>query len=174
MKNPIISQVQKGTVKLGYTSTSDHSESCRPSAPMMREKGMNRMVGGILPPAAACQPGQAVAGRHRQQQGDDHHHRPHQQRIGDPAQVPCLQEQHTQVVQGGRLVEQEGIVGCVDQVVDILEGGDQHPVEGKRAEPREDGKDGGMAEACAPARATALPVACIGTHVRLPPRGWRR
>ncbi|MCY1554795.1 hypothetical protein D9M68_913970 [compost metagenome] len=47
LKKPIISQVQKGTVKLGYTSTSDHSESCKPSSPTIRENGMNRMVGGI-------------------------------------------------------------------------------------------------------------------------------
>ncbi|MCY1303340.1 hypothetical protein D9M68_896160 [compost metagenome] len=47
LKNPIISQLQNGTVKLGYTSTSDHSESCSPSAPIMRENGMNKIVGGI-------------------------------------------------------------------------------------------------------------------------------
>jgi hypothetical protein len=46
LKNPISSQVQKGTVKLGYTRTSAQRRSCSPSEDTNRDSGMKRMVGG--------------------------------------------------------------------------------------------------------------------------------
>jgi len=46
LKNPIRSQVEKGTVKEGYTTTKDQRESCRPSVTTTRESGMKRSVGG--------------------------------------------------------------------------------------------------------------------------------
>ena len=39
LKKPIRSQVQKGTVKLGYTSTSDQSVSWRPSIATSARQG---------------------------------------------------------------------------------------------------------------------------------------
>src|SRR6516225_4256800 len=46
LKNPISSQVQNGIVKVGYTTTSDHSESCRPKSETSRDSGRNSSVGG--------------------------------------------------------------------------------------------------------------------------------
>ena len=46
LKKPISSHVQNGTVKLGETRTSDHNEFCNPKSLIMRENGMNKMVGG--------------------------------------------------------------------------------------------------------------------------------
>src|SRR5262252_3340258 len=46
LKNPISSQVQNGIVKVGYTTTSDHSESCSPNAVTTRDSGRNSSVGG--------------------------------------------------------------------------------------------------------------------------------
>ena len=46
LKKPIRSQVENGIVKLGYTTTSDQSVSCRPSAATTRESGMKSSVGG--------------------------------------------------------------------------------------------------------------------------------
>ena len=40
------SQVQNGIVKVGYTTTSDHQVSWRPSSLTTRESGMNRMIDG--------------------------------------------------------------------------------------------------------------------------------
>src|SRR5215475_4709267 len=46
LKNPMNNQVQKGIVKVGYTSTSDHRESCNPSKDTTRDSGKNSNVGG--------------------------------------------------------------------------------------------------------------------------------
>ena len=46
LKKPISSQVQKGMVKVGYTTTSAHHESCRSSVLTTRASGMNRMMAG--------------------------------------------------------------------------------------------------------------------------------
>src|ERR1044071_5540060 len=46
LKKPIISQVQNGIVKVGYTSASDQSESCRPRREITRESGRKSSVGG--------------------------------------------------------------------------------------------------------------------------------
>src|ERR1051326_9295004 len=46
LKNPMNSQVQNGMVKVGYTSTSDHSESCSPTDATTRDNGRNKRVGG--------------------------------------------------------------------------------------------------------------------------------
>jgi hypothetical protein len=46
LKNPMSSQVQKGMVKVGYTTTSDHQLSCRSSVLTTRASGMNRMMAG--------------------------------------------------------------------------------------------------------------------------------
>src|SRR5438093_13489097 len=46
LKNPMRSQVQNGIVKVGYTTTSDHQVSWRPSSLTTRESGMNRMSAG--------------------------------------------------------------------------------------------------------------------------------
>src|SRR5438445_13842050 len=46
LKNPMRSQVQNGIVKVGYTTTSDHQGSWRPSSLTTRESGMNRMIDG--------------------------------------------------------------------------------------------------------------------------------
>src|SRR6478672_2857775 len=46
LKNPIISQVANGTVNDGYTTISDHRESCRPSFEITRESGRKSSVGG--------------------------------------------------------------------------------------------------------------------------------
>src|SRR6516164_3867775 len=45
-KNPMNNQVQNGMVKVGYTTTSDHSESCSPNAATTRDSGRNSSVGG--------------------------------------------------------------------------------------------------------------------------------
>src|ERR1700693_1066851 len=41
LKNPMNSQVQNGIVKVGYTSTRDHSESCSPNTETTRDSGRN-------------------------------------------------------------------------------------------------------------------------------------
>src|SRR5919204_4795312 len=46
LKKPISSQVANGTVNDGYTSTSDHSWSCKPSFEITRERGRKSSVGG--------------------------------------------------------------------------------------------------------------------------------
>src|SRR5580704_8057410 len=46
LKNPMNSQVQNGIVKVGYTRTRDHSESCSPSTETTRDSGRNSRVGG--------------------------------------------------------------------------------------------------------------------------------
>src|SRR6476620_350642 len=46
LKKPIISQVQNGMVKVGYTSTRDHRESCMPSSEITRASGRKSNVGG--------------------------------------------------------------------------------------------------------------------------------
>src|SRR5439155_8761738 len=46
LKKPISSQIENGTVKLGYTTTSDQSESCNPSFVITRESGGKSSVGG--------------------------------------------------------------------------------------------------------------------------------
>src|SRR5262249_28031134 len=46
LKKPMSSHTQNGMVNEGYTSTSDHSVSCSPSAATMRDIGMNRSVEG--------------------------------------------------------------------------------------------------------------------------------
>src|ERR1700735_1677667 len=46
LKNPISNQVEKGIVKLGYTTTSDQMVSCKPSNATMRDSGIKSKVGG--------------------------------------------------------------------------------------------------------------------------------
>src|SRR6266446_10611104 len=46
LKNPMNSQVQNGMVKVGYTTTSDQSESCSPKSETRRDSGRNSSVGG--------------------------------------------------------------------------------------------------------------------------------
>src|SRR5215510_7462570 len=46
LKKPMNSQVQNGIVKVGYTSTSDQSESCKPSIDTTRDNGRKSNVGG--------------------------------------------------------------------------------------------------------------------------------
>src|SRR6516165_4866331 len=46
LKNPISSQVQNGMVNVGYTTTSDHTESWSPSRVTTRDSGRNSNVGG--------------------------------------------------------------------------------------------------------------------------------
>src|SRR6516165_4517933 len=41
LKNPINSQVQNGIVKVGYTTTSDQSESCSPKSDTRRDSCRN-------------------------------------------------------------------------------------------------------------------------------------
>src|SRR2546426_12312135 len=45
LKNPMRSQVQNGIVKVGYTTTSDHQVSWRPSSLTTRERSEERRVG---------------------------------------------------------------------------------------------------------------------------------
>ena len=47
LKKPIRSQIENGIVMLGYTSTTEKIESCRPSSATTRESGMKSSVGGI-------------------------------------------------------------------------------------------------------------------------------
>ena len=46
LKKPMSSHVQNGIVRVGYTTTSDHQESCRSSKLTTRASGMNRMMPG--------------------------------------------------------------------------------------------------------------------------------
>src|SRR5215831_11368086 len=46
LKNPMSSHVQKGMVKVGYTTTSDHIEFCNPRRVITRDSGRKRSVGG--------------------------------------------------------------------------------------------------------------------------------
>src|SRR5712692_9483077 len=47
LKKPMSSQVEKGMVKLGYTTMIDQSESCRWSSETTFDSGMKRSVGGM-------------------------------------------------------------------------------------------------------------------------------
>src|SRR5205823_4281429 len=69
---------------------------------------------------------------HRQEQRDDHHHHADEHRVSDPAEEERLLEEDLEVLHRRPLRIAEGEAVRVEQVVGLLEGGDQHPGEGKR------------------------------------------
>ena len=76
---------------------------------------------------------------HGEKQSDHHHRHSDEKRVGSKADELGVEEKDAEVLERGRLVEHERIVGGVDQIAGLLEARDQHP--GER-EGREGGESG--------------------------------
>src|SRR2546429_6517663 len=103
-----------------------------------------------VPPALPeIERGGRVSRRHGQQQRDEDDEDADEERVAEPADVERVDEQDAQVLERGRLVVDERVVGPLHEVRRTLEGRDEHPVEGEGAE---DGEQADEAQVAAPGR----------------------
>jgi hypothetical protein len=132
------SQVQNGMVKVGYTTTSDHSESCSPRQ-RQEQQGRRHQIGqedadAEVLGAASRHAGEAVAGGQRDQERDRYDAQPDERGVPHPLHEEGFLEQISDVLQRRRGVEPVGIGLEIVEVAVGLERRQQHPIERKRSE----------------------------------------
>src|SRR5713101_8033827 len=116
----------------------------------------------------AAQPRQAVPGGNRQRQGDDYHRGPDEESIRHPPSKQGIEKENPQMFEGGRLMIDKRIVVRIQQIVGLLERGDQHPREWKSREGRKGGEDSKVHASRAPS------LEPLGErHLRSPRRAGR-
>ena len=126
--------------------------------------------------AFAPAPGEArqrVGGRQRQEQRDHHHRRAHHHGVADEDDVVGVVEQVVQVFQGGRLGVVERTCVALVEVAVGLEGGDAHHQERRRRQDAEQQHGDGVERAPVMTRRGLTCVKEPCRAITAPGRGWR-